>query len=350
MAYFQNRFASDFKGNWILADRTYGPVFQIGPNQNTDEYQLAYASEPYNFSAGGILTLNYAWDVDFKAYSALAIDVTGVNPAATLATEVVTILNANATFAENWVAKAVNLPQVAPPDFSTPPYTVMITSNPTRKKKQIRIYISNDGAETQMHFNGKAPIAELPFYFDRHTILNRFNYPDSIGTLTKLTSLITSISVASPTVVTSYNHGLTTGATIVAYGTNSVANINGPQTVTVIDANTFTVPVIVTVAGDMGWFLTTVHNNLMLYAGINPAYMQYDWQLLKGRGSGLFMFQKMTVDASNRITQIIEYPAGAVPGDFAKKIQYTYSGTNTSPSQITEIPYVLQSVDLVTPP
>jgi hypothetical protein len=49
------------------------------------------------------------------------------------------------------------------------------------------------------------------------------------------------------------------------------------------------------------------------------------------------------------LTQIIEYPAGAVAGDFARKINYTYSGGNTNPSKVTEVPYVLSNGDLVTP-
>jgi hypothetical protein len=84
-------------------------------------------------------------------------------------------------------------------------------------------------------------------------------------------------------------------------------------------------------------------------AGFDASLMKADWQLLRGRSSGLFTFQKMTVDGSDRITQIIEYPAGSVPGDFARKIQYVYSGSNTNPSQVTEIPCVLQESDLVTP-
>lgn len=84
-------------------------------------------------------------------------------------------------------------------------------------------------------------------------------------------------------------------------------------------------------------------------AGLDPSSMKEDWELLRGRASGIFTFQKLTVDGSDRITQIIEYPAGAVAGDFARKIQYVYSGSNTNPSQVTEIPYVLQSGDLVTP-
>jgi hypothetical protein len=74
-----------------------------------------------------------------------------------------------------------------------------------------------------------------------------------------------------------------------------------------------------------------------------------DWQFLGGT-SGLFTFRKQTVDSSSRITQIIEYPCGAAAGDLAKKIQYTYTAAKTSPDQITEIPYTLQSGDLITPP
>jgi hypothetical protein len=84
-------------------------------------------------------------------------------------------------------------------------------------------------------------------------------------------------------------------------------------------------------------------------AGFVPADMKEDWELLKGRGAGLFTFQKLTVDPSDRITQIIEYPAGSVAGDFARKISYTYTSANKNPSSITEVPYVLQEGDLITP-
>jgi hypothetical protein len=70
--------------------------------------------------------------------------------------------------------------------------------------------------------------------------------------------------------------------------------------------------------------------------------------MFKGR-SGIFNFQKITIDGSNRITQIIEYPAGAVAGDFAKRTTYIYSGSNTNPSQITEEPYTLITSDLIIP-
>jgi hypothetical protein len=84
-------------------------------------------------------------------------------------------------------------------------------------------------------------------------------------------------------------------------------------------------------------------------AGFDSNSTKEDWELVGGRASGLFTFKKLTIDGSDRITQVIEYPAGAVVGDLARKIQYQYSGANKNPSQVTEIPYILASGDLVTP-
>ena len=74
-----------------------------------------------------------------------------------------------------------------------------------------------------------------------------------------------------------------------------------------------------------------------------------DYQLLRGR-SGLFQFQNITVDGSDRTTQIIEYSAGAKVGDLAMITNYVYSGGNTQPSEIFQQPYTLTASDLITPP
>ena len=92
----------------------------------------------------------------------------------------------------------------------------------------------------------------------------------------------------------------------------------------------------------------TVDQPIITDAGFDYSAMQEDWELLGGR-VGIFQFKKQTVDGSNRITQIIEYSAGAGVGDIARKINYTYTAANTSPSQITEIPYTLTSGDLISP-
>lgn len=82
----------------------------------------------------------------------------------------------------------------------------------------------------------------------------------NVGVKLGKTGTITAISVANPTHVTSANHGLTTGEAILVAGTNSTPALTGPYTVTVLDANTFTVPVNVTVAGTAGTWNTVLAN------------------------------------------------------------------------------------------
>lgn len=89
-------------------------------------------------------------------------------------------------------------------------------------------------------------------------------------------------------------------------------------------------------------------NTIITDAGLSTT-AKADYELLAGR-SGLFNFQKLTVDGSDRITKIIEYPAGARAGDLGRMIDYIYTGANTNPSQITEIIYTITNSDLVTPP
>ncbi len=64
---------------------------------------------------------------------------------------------------------------------------------------------------------------------------------------------ITNISVANPTVITAASHGLQTGQEVtIAGSTGGTPTINGSRTVTVISANTFSIPVNVSVAGTGG--------------------------------------------------------------------------------------------------
>jgi hypothetical protein len=69
---------------------------------------------------------------------------------------------------------------------------------------------------------------------------------------------ITNISVASPTVITSAAHGLSSGTKIYIYDTDSSPAIMGEYEITYINANTFSVPVEVFGAGTTGkYFLST---------------------------------------------------------------------------------------------
>lgn len=69
-----------------------------------------------------------------------------------------------------------------------------------------------------------------------------------------LGGVLTSNSVASPSVVNAPGHGLQSGDIIVVGGSDSTPTIDGQRTVTRIDPDNFSVPVNVTVAGTLGYW------------------------------------------------------------------------------------------------
>lgn len=343
--FFQNVLNQDFYGNWILGERTYSLSFKVPASRNGNAAAHSWNVGPYDLNtvADRTLTINYAIDSNFKQWAALAINVAGATPAATTTHEIVAILNANATFADRFIASA-ELHNTSNPNSG---FRLVIKTKVSNTP--IRFYVSNTGAETKLQINRYAGIAEMPVYFDRHTFANRFAFTDGHNHLIALSHPITNATVANPTVVTSVNHGLTTGDVILIVNSNSSPTIDGSRTVTVTGNDTFTVPVNVTTAGNDGAWMSAYEQTMITNAGFTPANLLEDWELLAGR-SVLFNFRKNVIDGSNRITQIIEYQAGARAGDLAMKTQYTYTGANTNPDQVTEVPYVLLSGDLVTPP
>jgi len=280
MPFYQNVFDNDFIGHLLLEDRQYVLDFKVPANKNKTIYAYAWAVPPYNTVGNTSLTINYSIDAGATWYS---FNVTLTSGSAQTAAQVVADLNGDQNFASLFTAIAVQLGDQS--------YRLMIQANSTQRER-FKFYISNTGAETVLRFNAMAGVAQLPAYFDRHTIANfqahgpggDNTYPDSLGTLVKL---------------------------------------NQPTD---------------------NWYITN--------AGLSTT-ASADWQLLRGR-SRAFMFQNIATDSgnSNRITSIIEYPAGAQAGDLAKKTEYVYSSGNTTtqPNYTFEIPYVLQASDLTTIP
>lgn len=284
--FFQNPFASEFIGNWLLGDRQYVLEFRCPRNAGRgDEIVYVWGLSPYNLAgvdsdgnSKDVLTVVFALN-DPKNWIELPITIVAASLAAVTPEEIVSSLTASPLFN----------------DF----FTVSLDRNPNvkliiRQKlpvTKLHFYIKSGRAETVLQFNQRVGVAELPNFMERHTIANRFVFVDSLNQLIKLDPAAFNVD-----------------ADII----NNAVDERGNS------------------------------------KGFSVVGIQADWQLLRGR-SGLFTFQKITIDGSDRITQIIEYHAGAGVGDTARKIKYVYSGTNTKPDQITEIPYVLTALDLVTP-
>jgi hypothetical protein len=290
MSFFQNPFNEDFEGNWLLADRKHIPKFVVKRNAGRGaEVVVSYGADPYNLSgndsdgaARNILNICFCLH-NTKNWATVSVDVTtnASNINAVTNQEIANSLNANALFSERFVANIGSFDDSAKP---------RLTIKQKKPVTEFKFYIKNGQAEDQIKFNAKAGVSELPTYFNRHTISNRFNFEDSEGMLVYL------------------NPSLNIDAGVI----NNAVDFKG--------------------------------NSL----GYNSASVTPDWKLLEGR-SGLFIFSKITVDGSDRVTSKIEYSAGSKEGDLAKKITYTYTGANKTPNTVAEIPYTLTSSDLVTP-
>jgi len=295
MSFFQNPHSCDFHGIWVLGDRHLSPEFRCYGNKGRgDEMVVVWEVPPYDLSGNDVdtattdtLVIKYAL-YNSKNWNTLSINIASGAASASAVTpaEIIGNLNNDATFSTFFTASLGSL------DADVSPISkkrVVIRQN--KPVTQFKFYIVNGRAEEKLKFNKKAGVAELPTYFDRHSVGNHVTFSDGQSLLVPLTP-----------------------------GTYDVdANVIDDA----IDAHGVSL-------------------------GLTSGVVQADYKLLKGR-SGIFNFQKITVDSSDRITQIIEYQAGAIAGDLGRKIQYTYTAAKTKPDQITEIPHTLSSGDFVTP-
>lgn len=85
-------------------------------------------------------------------------------------------------------------------------------------------------------------------------------YIQFLSNIADKTGVITSISEASPTIITSTAHGLLNGQIVLIDSSNSSPVINGTHVATVINANQFSIPVRVTVGGTTGNWQTVGSN------------------------------------------------------------------------------------------
>ena len=295
MSYFINPFCSDFEASWVLGDRQHIPKYKcLGNTGRSTTKVMAHNQGPYDLSgndadgdSNDTLVFNFAKSSNPKGWATLSIDITATATSSSAVTpsDIVTDLNADSTFGDFFIAELERF------DGDDAINRTRVAIRSLKPETELKFYVSIGRADTVLNFNKYIGVAELPTFFERHTIDNRFTYTDSQNQLIALDP-----------------------------GANTV------------DAN--------------------VIDNAINASGVSLALdsstVQADWQLLKGR-SGIFTFQNITVDGSDRITEIIEYHAGAVAGDLGRKIAYSYTSSNTKPDQITEIPYTLESGDLVTP-
>jgi hypothetical protein len=266
MSFFQNVFDFEFRGTLFGADRKYQTTYKVPANVNRSDYIVSSLPGPYNLTGNVNLTLQYAYDPDLRNYASLTIDVSGATASETKVGEIVAKLNSNSVFSSYFVAQNQE-------------NKVLIKAS--KAKVCFRSYVVNSSAETIIKFNKNAPVVELPAFFERYSIENRFAHPEL-----------------------------------------------GPNRLILLDP------------------ADPVHANVITAAGLDPLTPKADWELLRGSNDAFWFYKR--IYSGNKLSSEIKYQAGAAEGDLAKRTDYVYDGSDLI--GITEIPYILQSSDLITPP
>lgn len=292
MPFFQNPFPDEFDANLLLSDRHFVPEFVLKGNAGRGkEIAYAWTQGPYvlnNNDADGASRrfLNIVFCLyNFKNWGTIQVDLTSqaANAAAVLPEEVVVSLNANSLFSERFVADLGTW---------TDSSVRQIRIRQKRPVTEFKFYIGNTQAEEALRFNARAGVAELPTYFAKHTIANRFTYAEGEGRIIQLNP--------------------------------STSNVDASIINKAVDAKGVSL-------------------------GFSSGTVQQDWQLLRGK-SGYFNFQKGPSGSAVSTTQtVINYPAGAKAGDLAEKVVTQLDGTGAVVAQF-HLPYTLASGDLITPP
>ena len=171
MSFFQNLFNFEFRPTMMGSDRQYQTGWHIKGNTNRSDYMVSSSVEPFNLLGNNVLTLNYAFDVNLMDYANLNVTLSGAVATAVTAKEVCDVLNADSVFSALFIASLYSSSK-AP----TSPNKVLIKSK--RDRGNWRAYVSNGSAESIMKFNKNAVVAELPSYFEKYALSNRFTYQD----------------------------------------------------------------------------------------------------------------------------------------------------------------------------
>ena len=302
MSFYQNPFTAEFRGNWVLGDRKQAITFDCPANTGRGvDLVRSYGVAPFTLTGkdsdgstdNKALTIWFSMDGDlFKDWATITVNLTAA--ASVSLQQIVTDLNADSSFSSCFTASycASNVPPIPSPFVPVPnsgssspwDYIVIRQNLPATR---FRFFIQSGGAESLLLFNKFAGIGELPKYFDRHTVANRYTRTDSQNALVYL---------------------------------DTAKNIDSSIIDNAIDVR----------GNNRGFIHTTVRT---------------DYQLLEGR-SGLFTFKKNFPGNTAYPLSVIEYPAGAFAGDLGMLTVYTYSNVSCI-STVMQMPYILSSVDIM---
>lgn len=172
----------------------------------------------------------------------------------------VTLTNTSSTPEINGTFEVLTVP--SPTTFTIAPddaVTIAGSSGTAKLNYALSLPISAGG-------NVRDSIVDLAAKLDTDPNTVFVNYSALVATLT---GTITAISATNPAVVTDVGHGLVSGRMVEITGSNSTPTIDSVYEVTVLNANTFSVPVAVTISGTTGSWATQDDDQLDQLACFN---------------------------------------------------------------------------------
>ena len=281
MSFYQNLFTADFRGNLVLGDRQYVQEFLCPGNKGRgDDSVVAWQVGPYNLGINDAdgnsrryLNICFAYDgngpINFQTWSTISVDLMSITPANSNAVQPYEILASLQDTTNN--SSFTNLFTATLTTWSGKNNAQMVKITSNLPYTRFHFYIITGQAEEAMQFNVRSGVAELPTYFNRHTIGSTFTFTDSLNCLLYL------------------NPSTATQAAVIDNAQNY-----------------------------LGQSLNYSHSSV-----------QADWQLLGGK-SGIFQFTNV-VSASEKIV----YSTGAKIGDLAMKIVTNSGNTFQLPYTLT---------------
>ena len=162
----------------------------------------------------------------------------------------------------------------------------------------------------------------------RAGVINQVSSSTEVDKLSPLSGTVSGISIsATAAIVTSTAHGLTSGKVIVT-GSDSTPVIDGTHTITVLDTNTFSVPVVTSVAGTSGSWSKAIDVKIITLATLPTHFtsaLKYD--VVGAESPNKLVHFNNFPNTVNTTTKSLSFSAKACPslvvGDYVTKAEET---------------------------
>lgn len=149
---------------------------------------------------------------------------------------------------------------------------------------------------------------------DRGAAIDNITTVYEVDNVNPKSGAITAISVNNPTQITSLNHGLENGARIVITGSNSTPSINGSYLVSVIDSNTFSIPVNVTIAGTSAFWEKQVECKKLTVDEFSDAFSQDNlFDFVQHVSPNKIIHYDIQVNSFDKNTRSLSFASSQIP-------------------------------------